>query len=240
MKKILLPLIIAATAAIAPNATAQDFTVTHDTSVTVTAGSTEDVYVYNTLTNVSTSNITYSYRLVNWETLALPIGWNIIGFCDNIACLPFPNWDEGETNTGLEMAPGDVSDLKLQVNVSPTADNGTAFFHFEVKTAGQTKNVFYKLTKEPTGMSLVPVSDNSINLYPNPANGSSITLFVAPQYNASQFAMYDITGKQVASIQSNGTAAQTLNIQNLAAGVYSVQVVDASGQLIAVRNFVKK
>jgi len=65
-------------------------------------------------------------------------------------------------------------------------------------------------------------SPESLSVYPNPTNGSSMT--VAGATSIKQMQIFDLSGKLVANITGENTAKQTINISKLSAGVYFIRV----------------
>jgi len=76
--------------------------------------------------------------------------------------------------------------------------------------------------------------NNTVTLYPNPVN----TVMTVKATDAmQQISILDLSGKAVAQFAGNGLT-QEINVENLKAGIYTIQVATAAGN--SSKQFVKK
>ena len=77
-----------------------------------------------------------------------------------------------------------------------------------------------------------PVANNTLRLFPNPANHSVVLSFDA-QPQRTTAALYDMTGRTVATIPVEaGATTITLNTTNLAKGVYMLHLAGNVEKLV--------
>lgn len=236
MKKILLALAIPSL--FAATTYSQVFEFEHDVMSAHTEGF-DDEYEYVELTNyvknVATYSIDFDWRIVNLPSM--PSGFKIIGFCDNVDC--YTGTAIGEPHVSDAVSVGEKSLFRLDMNVQKSAPNTTFDLEVEVKSGEQIDTVIYRINKTPTGITMVPVNDLSVNLYPNPVHGGQFSLYIAPEYKATTIAIHNIMGQQVAAHDVTNEV-EHINVNDLPAGMYMVQVADVNNQVIALRKFVKK
>jgi hypothetical protein len=75
-----------------------------------------------------------------------------------------------------------------------------------------------------TGLQIIPDSRFQISNYPNPTGGITHFSFLISQYQYVQLKIYDVNGREVATVADGempeGQHVITWNAQNLPAGVY--------------------
>lgn len=238
MKK-LLPIL--AIAALPCTAHAQNFSFLFDTSSAYTSGYDEDfIAIENTLQNTSTESFTFDWRMLNPE-VELPAGWGYNGFCDNITCYTpasTPNPFSGATLTSLPVAGRESSPFKLQMDIPVSAADGLVVFEFEAKTTEHTDTAYFLVQKTPLGISTANLTDNQLNIYPNPAT-AQVHIQVEGDAAVHEVILMDIVGRQIADIKIQGSST-SFDVSKLAPGQYIFQAVDEVGTIVGLRRFVKQ
>lgn len=242
MKKILPFLSIAMLPLIAE---AQDFEFAHDTAFVYTEGTAdafEIIPVENTLTNTSDMSYTYTWQLLNPEVL--PSSWAFQGFCDNVTCYTSssPNlWYEGNPVTSGDLAAGAISELKLQMYIETTDENTEVIFKFKISTDNQEDTAYYLVSKSPLGISVIPMDDHRVGVYPNPSSQvRDLNIFISKELNAQNMVITDILGKQIGilNLSTHQEIYKISELGNITSGHYFVHVLGKSGEHIATRKFV--
>lgn len=242
MKKILPFLSIAVLPLMAE---AQDFEFAHDTTFVYTAGTSEAfeiIPVENTLTNTSELSYTYTWQLLNPEVL--PSSWAFQGFCDNVTCYTAssPNmWYEGNPVESGTLASGAVSEIKLQMYIDATDEEAEVIFKFKISTDNQEDTAYYLVSKTPLGISVIPMDDHRVGVYPNPSpRAQDLNIFIAKDLNAQQMIITDILGKQIGALDLSDQQEiyKISAFGNITSGHYFVHVMGKSGEHIATRKFV--
>ncbi|MDX1462588.1 MAG: T9SS type A sorting domain-containing protein, partial [Marinirhabdus sp.] len=74
--------------------------------------------------------------------------------------------------------------------------------------------------------------DAGITMYPNPAQGQ-VTIANSSNINLERLTMYDVNGKMVNTTDlSDMQGEQTIDIANLASGVYIVQIESENASVV--------
>ena len=104
-----------------------------------------------------------------------------------------------------------------------------------IRDNGDESKISEEVCAKTLGESINELS-SSINIYPNPVENE---LFIATEVRVEKIAIYDIYGRQTISLQVNETTSQqVVEVADLEAGVYFVNVVTNAGEI--VKRFVKK
>jgi len=84
-------------------------------------------------------------------------------------------------------------------------------------------------------------ANNTISVIPNPATGNSVTISATGAYGiaGNMYRVVDKTGRVVAEGKLDRNAGAVINITQLAAGLYNVQVIDNEGATSAQAKFIK-
>lgn len=211
---------------------AQTFTTPKDT---VNASFSNTMNVYNKITNVHSSDVTITWRVINHD---FPADWiNGLNICDNVLC--YGNSAAlagGSTQTTAPITPGVEADFHLQMDLS-AAGSGTHYLEVEMNDQANSykKNVVFVLNKFPTNIGNVNKGGDDITVYPNPAR-SEINVLFGARTNVKNIAVYNMIGKAVSVYRVTGNSAK-LNLDNIPAGVYFLRLTDAQGQIVATRKF---
>ena len=101
----------------------------------------------------------------------------------------------------------------------------------EITTDDANSGAVIEIQNSPTWVLLASSSVNevsklNVNIYPNPATESAI-INISEINNATDIAVYDITGRMVFSQAITGQNQVTINTSDLASGLYNVII--ASG-----------
>jgi len=125
---------------------------------------------------------------------------------------------------------GNGTQTAYQVNIGGSSASATA-----CRAVGDGMAI--RCVKSPVPSTAIKATSGygSLNIYPNPANGS-VTIRNIP--NGATLRIADITGKTVYSTAA-ATATETVNTAGFAAGVYTVQVINNgavfNGKLVVAR-----
>lgn len=229
------------------NAQAQVLEFEHNPATLSTTGSGAEpfVTVYNTVNNMTTSNVKYKWTLINPSEI--PSGWAYNGFCDNSTCYNAGTLIAWETGNPVEceLPPSARStDFKLQLEIPNTAPAaiGTFKFRVEVLEGGtQEDTIVFIVTKSTTSIDAIALDDARLSLYPNPSATGTINLYTARELKAKHLNVYNMLGQQISTHVLNQNAeTHQIDIQNLQSGLHYIQVVDASNTIISTRNFIKQ
>lgn len=210
--------------------------------------SMEDPFVDYELLIAHVKNLTSDPLTLQWQLLtdstAHPEGWVVIGICDNIVCrAPYSDFYYGETQTTNPIEPGDSSLLELRVYAPVSSPDGIGTMKVLVSSndigSAQSDTAVYILEKGGTRIDLIPVSDNRVNLYPNPAH-TEITLYIDRNLQASRVEVYNIIGRKFHGVDLSTSSELTkLPISQLSNGIYMLRVLDETGKIITTRKFTK-
>jgi hypothetical protein len=77
-------------------------------------------------------------------------------------------------------------------------------------------------------LNATPFGENNIMLYPNPAKYSVQVSLQNSSESLENICIYDVLGKTIYSIPSISTNQVTMDVSNLAKGVYLVEITSAS------------
>ncbi len=87
----------------------------------------------------------------------------------------------------------------------------------------------------PTGINQVVGTENSVEVYPNPAS-TAVNFRISGMNNAATIAVYDITGKKIGSTPIHNSLT-TINTEAYNSGLYFYQLYDNAGSLIKSGKF---
>ena len=97
------------------------------------------------------------------------------------------------------------------------------------QTYGSLQLINYKVTGVNDNASTLPKSFNLYNNYPNPFNPTTMIKYDLPKSSKVQLKIYDILGREVATLvnekQKAGTYSINFNASKLASGVYIYRIV---------------
>ncbi len=132
-----------------------------------------------------------------------------------------------------------VSDADFNLTVTPADYTNGAHFQYGYSVTGLNGNPAQEaalgFAKVNNGVAAVATATkNTVTAFPNPAGN---VLNLASQNNIEQISIYNMLGQNVLNTNVNATTA-TLNVSNLAPGVYILNAASA-GKTSSVR-FVKK
>lgn len=189
----------------------------------------QHIYIMDTLdTDVDEA----SFRLLAYShQLNVQIKESVVRF-------NFPNINLPDSNTNEPASHGYIQyKVKLKEGLPiGTAIENTAFIYFDFNppvVTNTTTNTI-ALPQDTTGVGIKAVaSDISLSIYPNPAHTN---LTIATNHSGNTVAVYNAQGSLVIKQTMAGTA-ETLNIAELAGGVYYVEVSSTQGT--ARRKFIK-
>jgi uncharacterized repeat protein (TIGR01451 family) len=190
----------------------------------------QHIYVMDTLDeNLDLSSLElldYSHRPMNVQVKENALRFN------------FPYINLPDSNTNEPASHGYVQykvKLKEGLPLGTTIQN-TAYIYFDFNepvVTNTTTNTI-ALPQDTTGVGISTIAgDVSLSIYPNPAHTN---LTIATNHSGNTVAIYNAQGSIVMKQTMNGSA-ETLNIAELAGGVYYVEVSTTQG--IARKKFIK-
>lgn len=107
---------------------------------------------------------------------------------------------------------------------------------------GKEAKDYFKSASALTGVENV-INQNSVSLYPNPTNGAATLAFNIVKAGNVNVQVVDLTGRVVATVanetMTTGARKITINTDNLASGVYNVQVQTEEGNFTQRLSVVK-
>jgi hypothetical protein len=187
--------------------------------------------LYDSITNMSATSTTVSYNISSQMLLQ---GWSGKGICDKISCWPFD-----QNVHSFTLNPGETSQIYIDMGALPTAADGTSNAIVTVKEDGITIGTMqYFFSSGPT--SIKDVDNNPlVNMFPNPA--SSFVNFTVLDSRVAQVFITNVVGKKIMShdLRNNGSTVR-LSLDNVADGIYMVQLADAKGHVLGVKRLTVK
>lgn len=162
--------------------------------------------------------------------------WALAGICDNVTCyvsglLPGAVYttEPYTTSFGVFYALLDPTNAMM---------GSTAWVRVMAKdtaTGGTTRTLTFIGTKHASGVTQVTAGDD-IQLFPNPA-GSNLIVSLGVKENVRKLVIYGVDGRQVMARQVDDKVI-TIPLQSIVSGHYYVNLLDASGNIVARRRFV--
>ena len=119
---------------------------------------------------------------------------------------------------------GSISAEDTNWNTDMLANTGGTF------TGNPSINTTYYLYGTETGIATAEAQSMALQLYPNPA--SSHVSVSGPSANGGTVQIFDVAGRLVLSVESNGEEAQTIDISGLAPGLHYVRSGSQTAKLI--------
>jgi hypothetical protein len=206
------------------------------------------------INNTSDSSLIFKWQLLS-DSTEHPAGWLLTGICDNVVCRsPYSEFYYHIEQTSFPILPGETNANKTLLEARIYAPVGSAngigvfrvkvraFYSSDVSFANplQTKTVVFIVKKNVTGIATIPVDDKRVFLYPNPAT-NALQVYTDKTLNTQNISIININGAQsIVSTVEKGKETTNININSLAAGMYTVRIDDANGNMITTRKFVKK
>jgi hypothetical protein len=185
----------------------------------------------DSITNMSATATSVTYNITSQSLLQ---GWTGKGICDKFQCWPY----DQNVHT-LNLNPGETSEIYVDMSALPTAADGTSTVTVTVKEGGTSIGTMtYNFTSWPNAIKDV---DNHplVNMFPNPA--SSFVNFTVLDSRVAQVFITNVVGKKIMShdLHNNGNTVR-LSLDNVADGIYMVQLADAKGQVLGVKRLTVK
>jgi len=218
---------------------AQSFKVAHDT---VLINVTSDTSYYDNLTNLSSSPITVSWRVVASN---FPSDWvKYLAFCDNITC--YYNaasilWPSATTNTSAPFASGTSMVFDNVTDLRSTTSRGCYYVTVRFNnTAIPTDTAYETFTINcATGVNTVTFEPININLYPNPAT-DNLNISYSTNVEIEKIGLYNIVGEEIAGYKTTNPTITNISTAALPTGMYFVRLINSAGNVIAVQKFLKQ
>jgi len=259
MKRILLALMVSVAllpfAAKAQTPTAS-FTTAADTvwmDVITSADSNDEI----------TNNMGYNLTL-KWEVIAaptFPAAWyadTALSICDNASC---------RNNTGGLLWNGTSGHMITSTYYANATHDSTEAFGFFPSLGGcsiggtraitiniadstrgtagygYSKHIVFVITHPGSTLSapntIAGTTDNSVNLYPNPAKDELNVVYSAAA-DVKTITVYSIIGKVMGVYKVTDTEGANLNISNMPSGIYFVRLTNSNGEAVVTRKFTKQ
>ncbi|MBL7717478.1 MAG: T9SS type A sorting domain-containing protein [Flavipsychrobacter sp.] len=187
---------------------AQSFITQKDTAYATVMGTAS---VYNKITNITSSDVTIEWKVIDHDFPADWSGSAQFAVCDYAAC----NSDALGILNGNPYTPvypaGVLGDFHLLLDLTGTS-YGSHYLVVELKEgANQTKNIVFVISRY--ALSVAEATEPSVvSINPNPASG------VVRLQGALSASLFNIQGRKVAET-TNGT----FDVSGLAAGLYIVE-----------------
>ena len=206
------------------------------------------------INNSSANSLIFKWQLLS-DSTEHPAGWLLTGICDNVICRsPYSPFYYHVEQTSFAILPGETDPnktlLEARIYAPVGSANGIGVFRVKVTaynsadvdftTPLQTKTVVFIVRKNVTGIATIKADDKRVNLYPNPAT-NTLQVYTEKTLNPQSISITNINGAQsMISAVEKGKETTNINISSLAAGLYTVSITDAQGNMITTRKFVKK
>lgn len=206
------------------------------------------------ISNISGNTLRYKWQLLS-DSTEHPAGWVLTGICDNLICRsPYSPFYYHVEQTSQPLLPGETDPNKTLFEARIYAPVGSAdgIGVFRAKlvaynnsdtafaTPLQSKTVVYIVRKNVTSIATIQADDKRVNLYPNPAT-NTLQVYAEKTLNPQSISIMNISGAQtMITAVEKGKETTDININSLAAGLYTVRITDVHGNMITTRKFVKK
>ncbi len=221
---------------------AQDIEVIRGDSV-INGSAGDELVLYTHVTNISNADqVVFLVRTIQ----NIPSDWTS-SLCFGDLCFP-PTFDSVATDAGFSLEPLHPGDtLEASVHFFTSFDNqGTGYVQIQIGTAhNPSVRTVINLTAstEPVGVleENNQVKDFKVfQNYPNPFNPSTTISFAIPQRSNVNVKVYNITGKEVASlvneVKEPGQYSVNFNAEKLSSGVYFYKIT--AGKYSSVRKMI--
>ncbi len=237
MKKMILLVAVLLGSVLGNRTYSQSFTMLTDT-IYISAAPGFASYFDSIVTG--TAPVTYTWKVIDCN---FPGDWRTAtasGFCDNDLCLFMPSlWPTGAVETSAPYLASDTGVLDLTLDLTSTSTPGcyyvTVMLHnvlIPTDSAKETFIICYSTLAAPAA-----INNANISLYPNPAN-SELNLSYAPNAGITSLKVFDVMGTEEAS-QATGNSTSLVDIHTLSKGVHFIRLINQSGEVVAIRKFVK-
>ncbi len=211
------------------------------------------------ITNIVGYNLT-----LKWEVIAaptFPAAWyadTALSICDNASC---------RNNTGSILWNGTSGHMITSTYYANATHDSTGAFGFFPSLGGCTiggtraitiniadstrgtagygysKHMVFVVTHPGSTLStagnIATTTDNSVNLYPNPAK-DELNVVYSPAADVKTITVYSIIGKIMGVYKVTDTEGANLNISNMPAGIYFVRLTNSNGEAVVTRKFTKQ
>lgn len=225
------------------SASAQSFSVVHDTIYITTGGATYSLP--DSVLVMPTPSINIQWKILITD---FPPDWQYnLGFCDPTACYvmsslyPSGSVQASSFGTGFGTSGGNIFTYS---NDLTTATPGCHYLRVRMNNAAipaDTAMVTYIVCKP--GISQVAhitsTSEDEISFYPNPAI-NTLNVVYSEMLGVKNIAIYSIIGKQMNIFSTTDNKGAMLNIENIPSGIYYVRLLNENGVVIATRRFMKQ
>jgi hypothetical protein len=224
-------------------AKAQSFSVQFDTVKAVVSGTPA---LNNKVTTTSSTPIKITWQVTYHN---LPIDWqSAIGLCDNNLCYgntilgtsatpPNPPFvAPGDSHLTDTFGVGNKCDFHIQCNFTPLSSGGPYYITIKLTEGTTIKYMTYALTKWATGISNTANAAKEVNVYPNPAR-DEVNVVYDKSLEIKNIAVVNLIGKVVKYYRATDDSGAKLNIDNMASGVYLINLIDAQGHTVATKRF---
>ena len=240
MMKRLIPIILVALSIVTKieNADAQAFSLSASSDTArENSGGLTSIDVHNDIiASVDTLRITW--KVVDYHyapKIALE------GFCDNKTCVLGENLSVGVSNVSDPYDRNIAGTFKATFTDSLAASPMNAVSWLKVQAVGgtTTRNVVFMLNNTPAGIFSTVREEAKVAVSPNPAS-DQVTVSYEPTAKIRVLAIYDMTGREVSSMKAISDQSSSINVSNLASGMYFIRFVNANGEIVAIKRLTRK
>lgn len=212
-------------------ATAQTFTVPHDT-ITETVN-TEGKF-YNRINNTAAVAIR-----VKWKVAAhdFPADWQAnFAICDNKTCESGAILFDGNERETDTISPATEGEFYVWPTFS-TVSFGSHYVKITLRESFNSKDTWYFFTKDANvGVATVP-SNGGFAVFPNPAS-DIVTVLHDGSQGAKAIEVHNITGSTMLSALTAGPATR-LDVSAFQPGVYFIRLLADHGEVLKSAKFVR-
>ena len=218
---------------------AQSFKVAYDT---VYINVTSDTAYYDNVTNLLSSPITISWKVVATN---FPSDWlALLAFCDNKNCYYNASgtiWPGATTFTSIPIAGSSTGVFDNVTDLRSTTSRGCYFVTVRLSNTAIPTDTAYETfeIKCPTNVNTIPSEANNVKLYPNPAT-DNLTIRYSSSAGAAKICVYNTLGKMIANYKITDTTITNIPVSNLATGIYFIRLTDDEGNVVAIQKFSKE
>ncbi len=193
-------------------------------SININGDATATLSAETHLTNNTANTLSITWHR---SVVSMPVGWTTT-VCDTNNC-----YAAGTSSQVFTLLAGHSGFLTL--NVFPNNIMGTGVVNIDSYDASDSANTSaratYNINVNSLGVATI-AQVKEIYLYPNPAH-NELNITLDESVNPSSLDVYNLLGLRVASLPvAGGSQIYTMNLSNLAKGMYFLRVTTAAGKVI--------
>ena len=173
----------------------------------------------------------YNYSLAAAPGIQLPASqWSRIGFSYNKTTGQVRLKGPGIVAAGIALTGSAVNTDPVEVDIVAFSGGTTAAPNTSAATM-DIDNIVVRASNADTLLSTDDISVSKFSVYPNPSNGL-VTISNDLNSALKSVSLTDLNGRTVKTVELNGDSSAQVNISDLSAGVYMMNISSDQGSVI--------